>query len=288
MPGTETELLEVTPEAFGELADVPEYVEPDEPAVTDPGVAKPVIKPADLIAAPIAPVPAVAPPAPAPAPVAPVPVPPAAPMPPAAPVAPVAQPEAPAPAPATDQPMSTEQLLAHREQLITDISSRYLVSPEQREMLLTEPEKVLPGMAARIAVDTYDMVFHAVTSQLPRLIQAINQNESTAKGHETSFFDRWPALNKPEYKSALLRLAAAYRQANPTATPAQALEEIGAQAHFALRLPLEGMMAGNPAPVLAPQQRPFVPAAPGGAPAATPRSGGLPGNIFTELAQDEY
>jgi len=223
----------------------------------------------------------------------------------APPVAPVAVPVDPSatPAPAqltpggTDVPVapaasqnalleeqSRQDVLAKREALISEIEKSYALPEAQRDMLLTEPEKVLPAMAARLYVDTYDAVFGAVQGLLPQMIAAVTKTAEVQKQSETAFFTKWPALAKPELKEPLMNLARTYRAANPNASFDQTVQQLGAWAHVALGIPLEGPApVARPAP--SPVGRPHIPVAPGhsgSAPAPT-----TPGNLWAELSEYE-
>ena len=120
---------------------------------------------------------------------------------------------------------------------------------------------MLPKLSARLFLEIYESVWFAVNQGLPNLIQTHNTNQQNQTDASTKFYQRWPALNKPEYKPTLDRLAAMYRQLNPTVGLQQAIEEVGAQVSFALKLTPD---LGAPAPAQAPVPAPHIPAQPGG------------------------
>lgn len=280
---------------FSELADSvdigeesidlsPTPVEPTAPAAPVAPVQPAVVQPAQPVVAPVEP----------PAPVAPVqPVveqpaqPPVVQQPQVAPVEPVAAPT---------QPPTREEILQRRNSLVDQIATSYTISDEDKALLTTEPEKVLPKLAAKIAVDVYDMVRDTMAAQLPRFIEEHTQARTASEGVGKQFLERWPALSDPKHAPAVMRIARAYRQLNPSVPNEQAIDEIGAQAYVALRIPFTQQAtpaaappAAQPGTVSQPAAPgnvlPFRPAAPGGASvvAATP----TPQSMWDELASYE-
>lgn len=195
------------------------------------------------------------------------------------------QPSTGEPAPA---PPTTEQLWQQRTSLINDIASRYTFTPEQEAQLQTEPEKVLPQIAARLQVETFEAVFQTIMAQLPTVLSSFRQQETASARYNDAFYGRWPALRDARFNQRLTEVATAYRQSNPRATPEQAIEAIGAMVHV-----MEGIPVGTPAPAappaavaapppLASSMRPPAPAGVG----ASSRPVGVPStpNIFEELS----
>lgn len=220
---------------------------------------------------------------------------------PAAPVEPAATP-VPAPAPTVTpvaaapvvqptgdpsaQPISTEEMVRRRETFIDSVAARYTLSEEDRNQMIAEPEKYWPKVIARTVVDTYDMVRAAVTRQMPTIIEGHLRTNKEADANGTAFFQRWPGLNKPELHEGLVRLVRGYRQANPQLSTQQVIEEAGAAAHMAFRIPYEAQpVSTTPAgPQAAPTGAvPYRPAAPGGAP---PASAATSENFWETLARE--
>lgn len=215
-----------------------------------------------------------------------------------APVPPVAQPPAStAPLPqAAAQPSTgeapviptTEQLMTQRNQLIDQIASRYSFTPEQEAQLQTEPEKVLPVIAARLQVETFEAVLQTVMAQIPTVLATHRQQEDRATQYNNAFYGRWPALRDAKYNPRLTEVAQAYRQANPRATPEQAIESIGAMVHVMEGIPVPTPASASAPAAVAPQMVPassMRPPTPAGVGAST-RPAAVPStpNIFEELA----
>jgi len=201
----------------------------------------------------------------------PAPVPQAAPDPTREPVAPVA-PEA--------QRLTEEEWAARSQKYEQDLAAHYAVSKEDADALVTEPEKVLPRLAARVHRSVLESTVVGVMAHLPRYIEQHLASQQTYKANEQDFFGKWPALQKPEYQDAIRRIGSAYRLTNPMADKTRAIEEIGAMAMFQLGL----VPTGTQVP-LAPA-RPFAPAAPGGTPASRPAPGTKQGNEWEQLANE--
>lgn len=252
-------------EAQPQVSSTPSDGQPAEPAPTPQAAPVPVAAPVPQ------PTPSqVTPPA------QPVATPPAAPQQPAQaqpPAQPQAQPVQQPPAPTMTREQEIQEIQARRESLQNDIAQRYGLSEQDKEQWLTEPEKVVPRMAARLYVDVFDSVFQAVFAQVPQLMMQFMEQRDASRGREESFYKRWPMLSKPEYKPTINRLVGMYRQFNPQVPFEQMLEDVGVQALTALKIPLDQLQpaaqapaapaAAAPAPVPAVRHG-YQPAAPGG------------------------
>lgn len=163
---------------------------------------------------------------------------------------------------------------------------------EQTEQFEEDPGKVMSSMAADLFLDLYDSITQSFRTQMPGMVNGILAQQTAAKAHEQQFYNAWPKLAKPEYRETINRVEAAYRQQNPATDNATAVQEIGAQAWVALKLPLEELIAQA-----SPQQKseevvPFV-AAPSRIPASAgnaPQSARTPAlqatNDFEILAEE--
>jgi len=205
----------------------------------------------------------------------------------APPASPVAQPAAQPPAePVAPGALSTQEVIQRRDNFVKEVAGRYTLTQEQKDLMLTEPDKVIPQLAGRMIVDTFDMVVQTVFQQLPGIIHSMTQQQKASSSAEEAFFKRWPALQKPEHAAPVMRLAQAYRRLNPQMPLEQLIEEVGAAAHVALKVPYDQQPAQPSAPVpVAPNNvLPFTPAAPGGTPGHAAPLG--PRNFWDELSQE--
>lgn len=126
-----------------------------------------------------------------------------------------------------------------------------------------------------------------VQAQLPNWLAALNNQQSVQKQHTEKFFTEWPELNKPEHMPAIARNLAAWRQANPTATPEDVIREGGIATLISLRLPIpERILARNNAghvDASKPKPASSVTGGSGTAPAPAAKSD----NPFTIIAQED-
>jgi len=207
--------------------------------------------------------------------------------PPAEPPVPPAQPQAQQPAqPSSEAPSGMEppaqpaaaepgpDLQESRKQAMAELERRYALTEEDANAIISEPEKVLPRFFSRLYVDIFENVVNSLYSQMPQMVSSVNERTAAQTKDETDFYDAWPALKDPKYGDFILRAGQMYRQLNPAASKEQFIQEVGAQAMFALRLPTES------AP---PAQEP--PAAP---PYTPPRSGPTPPPIGTKPPVNTY
>jgi len=266
-----------TGEDLGE--DTPAIAPAAVPAPAKPAAAPAPAKPA---AAPAAPKPAAAPAPAAPAPAAPAVAPAPAPAPAAAPVAaPVAEtPEA----KVVRETAERTAAAAGEKQLFDGLVDYYKLPDDMAARLATEPEQVLPVLAARVHQAVVQGVQKMLGQELPRFLQNAKTFEETETKARDAFFLRWPSLSHKEHGKQVLQVGALFRQLNPNATPDEAIERIGRVVHEALGLVIPAAGPGGPAagaPVaLAAPAAPFKPAGGGGAPAAPAPSS----NEFEQIA----
>ena len=283
-------------DAAGGEIDGDEGAPPAPPAASPPPAPK---------AAPKAPAPAAAP-APAPAPAAaPAAAAPAAPA--AAPAQPPAAPAAPSPAaaqPAAPQPPAQpaetpEQRTAREEaervarekaekETFDGLVKVYGLPDDAAAKLSTEPEQVLPWLAAKVHQNVEQSVIGAVSrllgSQLPRMIQQANVSVQAEEKTKAAFYERWPQLNPEQHEQLVLKAGKLYREMNPSATFEAAREAIGRLVCDSLGIPVTGGVvtppAGQPPAAQPPVHRP---AGVGGSPAGAPPASD---NVFTAMADE--
>ena len=87
---------------------------------------------------------------------------------------------------------------------------------------------------ANVATKLHQTVLQTIDQQLaPRIVQTIAQQQEAAQIEE-KFYSEWPELKTPEAQETVMRLASAYRQANPKVSVEQSIQEIGAAAMMSL------------------------------------------------------
>ena len=180
------------------------------------------------------------------------------------------------------------------EQLTT---STYALSDEDKNALIAEPDKVLPGLAARMHVTMQVQLAQQIAQILPGIIQGQLQQATKVQGLENSFFGSYPELNKPQFRQTVQESLAMIRQVNPQATRDEVMRDGAALAAVRLRTKLGGaqepaqmpalpqtMPLASPAPTQ--QPAPFTPAQSGGGSEPVVPTDPNEGNIFADLAMD--
>lgn len=231
--------------------------------------------------------PKVAAPAPAPAPAAPPAQPAAAPaaQPPAQPPA-QPQPAAPAqPQPGAEPRVPTaEDITRERDGTLAQLTDMYKFSDAEAAELLTNPDKVIPSLAAKLHLGVFETTLQVLGQQLPNIVRGVLQQESSRNANWNAFIDPnggWPELNKPEYFPHIVRAMQYYRSVRPDATLADYVREVGPMVMMTLGLSRQApAAAATPQP---PAPRPHTPANPGGAAAGAFRR---TDNEFEVLARE--
>jgi hypothetical protein len=200
--------------------------------------------------------------------------------------APVQQPpqEALAPPPTQEpQALTPEAIAKARNDAIQRIAQRFTFTDEEREALREEPDKVLPFLAARLQVETYEMVLAALQSVLSTLIAKAIQGHQVAQTTYNKFIERWPELVDPRYEPVIREVAAQYRKAFPDATPEDAIEDVG---RIVMRkLGIKPKSPEQKARPTSPSPRSYVPAGRGAASSTQPARKPEP-NMWAELVED--
>jgi len=182
------------------------------------------------------------------------------------------------------------------EQLTT---TTYALSDADKNALIAEPDKVLPGLAARMHVTMQVQLAQQIAQILPGIIQGQLQQATKVQGLENSFFGQYPELNKPQFRQTVQESLAMIRQVNPQASREEVMRDGAALAAVRLRTRLgavqepaqmpalpQNMPLASPTVQPAPTQPgPFTPAQSGGA--SEPVVPTDPNqNIFAQLADD--
>lgn len=222
------------------------------------------------------------PPAPAAEPTPPVPAPA---EPPAAHQQPVPEPvaqQAPEPTPA---PVPDLEVL--RGQAQQELTAKYALSKEDADLLISEPEAVIPKLLSQVYLDVYDNVMRSMQVFLPQMVQQVNQASTVQQQGEQEFYTAWPRL--AEHRVAVSRIGHMYRQMNPQATKEQFIRDVGLHASITLQLPVESPLmqapTAQPTPPATPSAPPYVPPRGGPSIPQNPRNR-RPPNQFEELTEN--
>ncbi len=221
-----------------------------------------------------------------------------------APAAPTPAPESPAPeAPVTDSPAPTpvpsapsapastpaatpEEYGAWRNSRLTQLEQVYALDTEAANAMLTEPETVLPKLAAKVHMEVLENSMRAMQAMVPVMMQQLQQHTEIEGRAKNLFTSINPDLADPSFTPAIMELGMVYRKVNQSAPPEVAAQAIGNLVRAALGIAAPSAVQGiqqAPAPQMVRQAvAPFTPArgAGGGNQPATPS------NPFEALAQE--
>lgn len=164
------------------------------------------------------------------------------------------------------------------------LEEAYKLPDEDLAALATEPELVLPKIAARIHEKLALNFQTAMQAMLPGMIHQVQQMQTQETQAKDAFFGAWPVLKAHEEHA--LRVAKLFRQANPDVKGPDAIKRIGEMTCLALGLSIPGTTATptpSPTPTPTPAGTVFRPAGgAGGGRGAPPESD----NIFTQMANE--
>lgn len=223
----------------------PEVPPPVTPAAPGPAAASPAQTPTAPVQPP-APTPAAAP-VPAAPPVAP---PVRSPDPQAAPA--VAQPPQGAPVDPTQIFARIQAEVAKNEPAFVQALAEhvYKMTPEQLNALQTEPEKVLPDLAAKVHVQVVNSLTRMFAEQMPVYVHGMLNAKSAADRDENDFYGAHPHLRRdnPAHVNTVLQAARAFRTLNPHSPKSEFVKWVGAMASMQLGIANGQGGAAPPAP----------------------------------------
>jgi len=188
-----------------------------------------------------------------------------APVEPAAPVqTPTPQPAAPEPQPA-QAPQPALDYNSWKTQHMSGLEKHYALDEDTARALLSEPETVLPRLAAQVHFEVTENVLKAVHEMVPGLIRSVTQSAEVETKAQNAFYEMNPDLKNVD-QAKILQIGAMFRQVNPNADADTTIVTIGNMVRTALGLPAAGIPGQGAAPPASPQPvvQPFAPARGGG------------------------
>lgn len=177
-----------------------------------------------------------------------------------------------------------------------ELEQAYALPDDLAAQMETEPEKVLPKLAAQLHMAVEHAVYARLSATVPQMMHVLSTQQEAERGAKDAFYSRWPDLK--EYEPQVLQIGQMFRSANPNATPQEALERVGQMVYVALGKTVPGAPAGTPPatppasgrPPASPPQVPSTPARPGFTPAMPGGGGAAPppkdANPFTQIAEE--
>jgi len=126
-----------------------------------------------------------------------------------------------------------------RTEAIQKLTEHYAFSEEQAELVRTEPEKLIPQLAAQLMVDMQQNMGQMLTQYLPQMMQQVNDSTKAEQDAKTGFYGEWPELDKPEYTDVLNSISSTHRSLNPDMGTDQFSREVAAMAFIRLQIPFD-------------------------------------------------
>ena len=173
-----------------------------------------------------------------------------------------------------------EKLNEYRDEHVEALQSRFAMSEEDVESFLDNPQEQLPKMAARVMWDTYSALWATVVSQMPNLMNQVDQTKERSTTVVNKFFDKFNQLDPKKDADVVRRIAINYRKQNPTTDVDTMIEDVG---YLALAATGKHKQAAQPAKPK-PKVQPPKPAGQGGRLRSTPQPES--DNIFTLMADE--
>lgn len=172
---------------------------------------------------------------------------------------------------------------AEDARLTNGLEEYYKLPDDLAAQLITEPEVVLPKLAAQvhraIAIGTQRLI----AQQLPQVIDMVLRGRDVEAQSKQAFYSRWPEL--AQHEEQVFIAGEMYNRLNPNASTQDRIEKIGKLVMDSLGIAAAAAPAGG-APA-----RPVVPANTGFRPAGTNASAGAARpaleNEFEAMAEDE-
>jgi hypothetical protein len=157
---------------------------------------------------------------------------------------------------------------------IAGLVPQYQLTEDEANAMLTEPELVLPKLAASVHARVVKNILEHLPQILPNLLASTMQAQTVETNLRSQFFSVNDDLSDPKFAPAIQQAGAMFRQLNPEADVATASFQVGNMVRMAMGLAPKASAQNTPTPVAEQQvqqvQKPFTPAqssAAGGRPA---------------------
>jgi hypothetical protein len=152
--------------------------------------------------------------------------------------------------------------MADNEPAIVDHLAKtvFALSPEDIEALETSVVDTVPKLLAKVFVKANQNMFAQLSKTVPLMVQRHMEDTKRRTTSETGFYSRWPDLKPDVHGNLINRLAATYRELNPSVPTAQMIEELGPLAMLTAKVVPKAPGAPVTNGVRPPSAPPFVPA----------------------------
>lgn len=155
----------------------------------------------------------------------------------------------------------------------------YRFTDVQARQALTEPETLLPELAARLHVNVVTEMGQHIQRVIPVLVEREVQRRTAVMEAKNEFFQMYPKLNRPEWQGVIADSIGMAAQMHQGKTRGEIMREGAALAVYRLR----SQAPRAPAPGA---PRPFTPASPGSGGPSVPMNPQQPSDIWSQLAAD--
>ena len=154
----------------------------------------------------------------------------------------------------TQTPEEREAAFAKaREDVKDNLKQHFQLTEEQSDAMLVDPNAAMPEIFAGMYLNMYESLMKGVQDMMPEMISTTNTLRSEAEEAANKFYESWPQLkDKSEYNDTVVKLGNSYRKMYPEASVEEYVQNVGAQAIIALKIPIDGTVAtvaaggGNP------------------------------------------
>lgn len=179
-----------------------------------------------------------------------------------------------------------EDFVKWEQAQIAQLTKDYGFDEDTASRLQTEPELVLPELAAQMHMKVMKQVVETVQRMMPGMVQPVlAQTNTEAKANEL-FYSANNDLNPKQHHDKVIEAAKLYRKMNPKATPDEAVKGIGEIVR--LTLGLKTQPKAKAAPAGKAKGAPHRPPAAGGRGGAASASKAKPAStVWSELAEDD-
>lgn len=189
--------------------------------------------------------------------------------------------------PAASEPLNQEQVQAEakrlRESAMAELTNLYRLTDEEAENLQVSPETELPKLAAQLHLNMIEALHFGLQQQLPQMIEHVTVVKQQQQQAVNTFYEVWPQLKNEAYNETVLRTMQVYKQLNPNAPLEKVIQEGGAMAMAALRIPYQEQAPAPQQQEPIQQKAPPAPLSPGNS--TVPQSRG-PVNEFEAIFEE--
>jgi hypothetical protein len=163
---------------------------------------------------------------------------------------------------AADSEALVKQFTEWQASEVARLTKEYAFNEDDSSRLQTEPELVLPVLAAKMQVNMTQQIVEIVQRMMPQMLNPVLKSNSREAEAE-SFFKSHNAdldLSNDTHRSAIQEAGKAFRKMNPKATPEQAAKGIGRIVRTALGMedPPAAAPAASPTRRTAPHKPPIA------------------------------